>query len=144
VKIYTRHGDGGETGIWGGVRLAKDEARMEAIGTVDELNAAIGLAAAAVRDASCFDNEDPVPGLLGLVQHAGLQVHGVQRDDLGGDQPGRGQRQRGRDRGSFVLGAGFEHEHCAWPTGSPGVRQDTPSLKLAQRRAFGGHDPAEL
>ena len=37
MKIYTRHGDGGETGIWGGLRLAKDEARMEAIGTVDEL-----------------------------------------------------------------------------------------------------------
>ena len=68
MKIYTRHGDGGEKGIWGGVRLAKDEARMEAIGTVDELNATIGFAAAAVRDASCFEDEDPVPGLLGLVQ----------------------------------------------------------------------------
>ena len=50
MKIYTRHGDGGETGIWGGLRLAKDEARLEAIGTVDELNAAIGFAAAAVRE----------------------------------------------------------------------------------------------
>jgi cob(I)alamin adenosyltransferase len=45
VKIYTRKGDTGETGIWGGKRLGKDEARMEAIGTVDECNATIGLAA---------------------------------------------------------------------------------------------------
>ena len=42
VKIYTRNGDGGQTGIWGGVRLAKDEVRMEAIGSVDGLNAAVG------------------------------------------------------------------------------------------------------
>ena len=47
MKIYTRHGDGGETGIWGGLRLAEDEARLEAIGTVDELNAAIGFAGTA-------------------------------------------------------------------------------------------------
>jgi cob(I)alamin adenosyltransferase len=61
VKIYTRHGDGGETGIWGGLRLAKDEARLEAIGTVDELNAAIGFAAASVRDSGCFGSADPYP-----------------------------------------------------------------------------------
>ena len=68
MKIYTRKGDGGQTGIWGGVRLSKDEARMEAIGTVDELNAMVGLAAAAARDAGCFGDESPVRGLLGLVQ----------------------------------------------------------------------------
>jgi cob(I)alamin adenosyltransferase len=68
VKIYTRKGDGGQTGIWGGVRLSKDDARMEAIGTVDELNAVVGLAAAAARDAGCFGDEDPVRGLLGSVQ----------------------------------------------------------------------------
>jgi cob(I)alamin adenosyltransferase len=45
VKIYTRKGDTGETGIWGGRRIGKDEARMEAIGTVDECNATLGLAA---------------------------------------------------------------------------------------------------
>jgi cob(I)alamin adenosyltransferase len=68
VKIYTRKGDEGQTGIWGGVRLAKDEARIEAIGSVDELNAAIGFAAAALQEANRFDDGDPVPGLLGSVQ----------------------------------------------------------------------------
>jgi cob(I)alamin adenosyltransferase len=46
MKIYTRKGDGGETGIWGGRRLSKDDARVEAIGSVDECNAALGLALA--------------------------------------------------------------------------------------------------
>ena len=46
MKIYTRKGDTGETGLLGGGRVAKDDARIEAYGTVDELNAAIGLARA--------------------------------------------------------------------------------------------------
>jgi cob(I)alamin adenosyltransferase len=44
VKIYTRTGDGGETSLAGGRRVAKDEARVCAYGDVDEANAAIGLA----------------------------------------------------------------------------------------------------
>lgn len=43
VKIYTRTGDGGSTGLFGGPRVAKDDARIEAYGTVDELNAFLGL-----------------------------------------------------------------------------------------------------
>ena len=46
MKIYTRKGDAGQTGIWGGRRLSKDHVRMEAIGAVDECNAAIGAALA--------------------------------------------------------------------------------------------------
>ncbi len=42
-KIYTRTGDGGSTGLGDGERVAKDSARVEAYGTVDELNSAIGL-----------------------------------------------------------------------------------------------------
>ncbi|HEX5113884.1 MAG TPA: cob(I)yrinic acid a,c-diamide adenosyltransferase [Pseudonocardiaceae bacterium] len=45
MKIYTRKGDTGQTGIWGGRRVGKDEARIEAIGTVDECNAALGVVA---------------------------------------------------------------------------------------------------
>jgi cob(I)alamin adenosyltransferase len=41
-KIYTRTGDGGETGLAGGARTPKDSARIEALGAVDELNAALG------------------------------------------------------------------------------------------------------
>ena len=44
LKIYTKTGDDGTTGVLGNRRLRKDDLRIEAYGTVDELNAAIGLA----------------------------------------------------------------------------------------------------
>lgn len=47
MKLYTKTGDDGTTGLFGGQRVSKDHPRVEAYGTVDELNAAIGLAAAA-------------------------------------------------------------------------------------------------
>ena len=46
MKIYTRTGDEGDTGLFGGPRVPKDDARVEAYGAVDELNAALGVAAA--------------------------------------------------------------------------------------------------
>jgi len=46
MKIYTRTGDAGETGLFGGGRVGKDDPRVEAYGEVDELNAAVGLARA--------------------------------------------------------------------------------------------------
>lgn len=42
-RIYTRGGDGGLTSLGDGTRVAKDDARIEAYGTVDELNAVLGL-----------------------------------------------------------------------------------------------------
>ena len=46
LKIYTKTGDQGTTGLFGGGRVSKDDPRVEAYGDVDELNAAIGLARA--------------------------------------------------------------------------------------------------
>jgi cob(I)alamin adenosyltransferase len=45
MKIYTRTGDKGETGLFGGKRVSKASLRIEAYGTADELNAALGMAA---------------------------------------------------------------------------------------------------
>jgi cob(I)alamin adenosyltransferase len=42
-RIYTRTGDDGTTGLGDGSRVAKDDARVEAYGTVDELNSAVGM-----------------------------------------------------------------------------------------------------
>jgi cob(I)alamin adenosyltransferase len=46
MKIYTRSGDEGETGLFGGGRVRKDHPRVAAYGDVDELNSAIGMARA--------------------------------------------------------------------------------------------------
>ncbi len=46
MTIYTRTGDTGETGLFGGGRVPKDHARVQAYGDVDELNSAIGVARA--------------------------------------------------------------------------------------------------
>lgn len=43
MKIYTKTGDAGETGLFGGPRVSKDHVRIEAFGTVDELNSHLGL-----------------------------------------------------------------------------------------------------
>jgi cob(I)alamin adenosyltransferase len=50
MKIYTRHGDDGSTGLFGGQRVRKDDPRIECYGTVDELNASLGLAAATLAE----------------------------------------------------------------------------------------------
>jgi len=46
VKIYTKTGDSGDTGLFGGGRVPKDDPRVEAYGDVDELNANLGMARA--------------------------------------------------------------------------------------------------
>lgn len=49
MKIYTKRGDGGETDLFGGGRVGKEHARVEAYGVVDELNAALGVCAAETK-----------------------------------------------------------------------------------------------
>ena len=62
MKIYTRGGDAGETGLLGGVRVAKDSLRTETCGQVDELNCLLGLA-------RCEDLPAALYALLARVQH---------------------------------------------------------------------------
>jgi cob(I)alamin adenosyltransferase len=47
MKIYTKTGDDGQTGLFGGERVSKSDARVDAYGSVDETNAALGVARAA-------------------------------------------------------------------------------------------------
>jgi cob(I)alamin adenosyltransferase len=51
-RIYTKTGDQGQTGLFGGGRVSKAHPRVEAYGAIDELNAALGFAAAALADPS--------------------------------------------------------------------------------------------
>ncbi len=63
MKIYTRTGDGGDTGLFGGGRVPKDHPRVAAYGEVDELNSVIGL----VRATPPLDFQDAL-------------LEGIQRD----------------------------------------------------------------
>lgn len=62
MRIYTRTGDAGETALFGGGRVKKAHPRVNAYGTIDELNSVLGLAIALTRDPEIRD------GLQGL-QH---------------------------------------------------------------------------
>ena len=55
MKIYTKFGDSGETALYGGTRVGKDARRIEAIGTVDELNAYIGYVQTLIEDTDLSD-----------------------------------------------------------------------------------------
>lgn len=55
MRIYTRTGDTGETGLIGGQRVPKDDPRVEAYGTVDELNAVLGVARCYLADLPDLD-----------------------------------------------------------------------------------------
>jgi cob(I)alamin adenosyltransferase len=61
VKIYTRTGDGGQTGLFDGTRVPKSHPRVSAYGEVDELNAWLGLVAAQSED-------DQLRGMLEQMQ----------------------------------------------------------------------------
>jgi cob(I)alamin adenosyltransferase len=62
TKVYTRTGDDGTTGLGGGQRVGKDTLRIEAYGTVDELNSVLGVALASGLNAD-------VAGPLGAIQN---------------------------------------------------------------------------
>ena len=61
-KIYTRTGDSGSTGLGDGSRVSKDDLRVEAYGTVDELNSAVGFLLMA-------DLAEKIRGCLVRIQH---------------------------------------------------------------------------
>jgi cob(I)alamin adenosyltransferase len=65
VKIYTRTGDSGETGLFGGVRVSKSDPRVAAYGDVDELKATLGLARAALVE---HDAQSPLAAMIERIQ----------------------------------------------------------------------------
>src|SRR6185295_19303051 len=69
MKIYTRTGDDGSTGLFGGGRVRKSDLRIECYGTIDELNAAIGFAAAALAGAAAKADGDDLGDSLRQIQH---------------------------------------------------------------------------
>lgn len=79
MKLYTKHGDDGSTGLIGGTRVPKNDPRVAAYGDVDETNAAIGAVIAGCNDEETVAN-------LRLIQ-AELFVLGAELATPSGEQP---------------------------------------------------------
>lgn len=69
-KIYTKSGDGGDTSLVGGQRVRKNSLRIESYGTVDELNAVVGLCRRANQTEAATDTvRDEIDGFLHTIQN---------------------------------------------------------------------------
>lgn len=84
MKIYTKTGDAGETGLFGGKRVSKADLRVEAYGEVDELNAQMGWAATLIQDQSLLEEICVIQSELfalgaDLATVPGSQAAGAQR-----------------------------------------------------------------
>lgn len=92
MRIYTRTGDKGETGLFGGGRVPKDAPRVEAYGAVDELNAALGWALASLSNEEVRSRIQSVqPDLFTLGAHLATPPtrEGRRRPDLPSLDEGR-------------------------------------------------------
>ena len=90
-RLYTRTGDRGQTGLFGGRRVPKDHPRVASYGTIDELNAALGVAIASIRQRA-------VAAVLRQVQNELFDIGA----ELASDRPVRRGKQR---PGVFQLAA---------------------------------------
>ena len=69
TRVYTRSGDGGDTGLVGGKRVPKDTLRIEAYGTIDELSSIVGVARVFNADAPATPARDRIEDILKRVQN---------------------------------------------------------------------------
>ena len=84
-KVYTRTGDEGETGLVGGRRIAKEHLRIEAYGTVDELNSVIGLGRSFLAQKEDSLHRDKLDLILEAVQQRLFDI-GSELATLPGDE----------------------------------------------------------
>ncbi len=84
-KVYTRTGDEGETGLVGGRRIAKEHLRIEAYGTVDELNSVIGLSRSFLAQKENSLHRDKLDLILEAVQQRLFDI-GSELATLPGDE----------------------------------------------------------
>lgn len=88
MKIYTRRGDRGETDLFGGERVGKDALRVEAYGAVDELNASLGVGAAASRQADVRALVEEIQATLFSLGSYLATPEGSHREKAGIPEPG--------------------------------------------------------
>jgi cob(I)alamin adenosyltransferase len=138
MKIYTKTGDEGTTGLFGGARVRKDEARVEAYGTVDELNSVVGVA----RTASLPPDVEVV--LAGVQED--LFVIGAELATVAGKEEKLPMALLGQDRTALLEGAIDRMEEkmpaltsFVIPGGAPGgafLHQARTVCRRAERRVL--------
>lgn len=69
MKVYTKTGDAGTTGLFGGPRVPKNDPRIDAYGTVDELNAVLGELRAELARSDAGSAGDRLDSVLDRIQH---------------------------------------------------------------------------
>ncbi len=89
MKLYTRRGDNGLTDLYGGRRVSKDSLRVEAYGTVDELNSLIGLVRCSSGPASVLE---PLASIQSRLFEIGADL-ATPEDDA---EEGEGQKRKAR------------------------------------------------
>ena len=122
TKVYTRSGDDGTTGLGGGQRVGKDSPRIEAYGTVDELNSVVGVALAAGLNEAIAG---PLSGIQNELFHLGSDLCILEQDKARLPVPRIEERhvvalEKLMDRLSEELSP---LENFILPGGSPGAAQ---------------------
>ena len=85
-RVYTRHGDQGETRLVGGQKISKADLRIESYGTVDELNAYIGAARVSCLELGCHELADILHGVQNALFNLGSLL-ATKLEDLHPQQP---------------------------------------------------------
>lgn len=80
MKVYTKTGDKGKTSLIGGTRIAKNDIRLNAYGTIDELNSFIGLLVS-------FLDDERINIFLGTIQNTLFDIGGILATDLEKTKP---------------------------------------------------------
>ena len=102
MKLYTRTGDQGQTGLYGADRVSKAHPRVEAYGTVDELNSALGLARAHASGDATLDAD------LEYLQNALF--------DVGADLEAKNKVSTTRDIRDVRAPSAATHRFGCWPS----------------------------
>jgi len=85
TKVYTRTGDSGKTGLVGGKRLPKDHSRIEAYGTVDELNSVLGIVLSYLMQKEASEQRKKLGIILEAIQQKLFDI-GSELATLPGDE----------------------------------------------------------
>ncbi|MGE0757592.1 MAG: cob(I)yrinic acid a,c-diamide adenosyltransferase [Pirellulaceae bacterium] len=104
MKIYTKTGDSGQTGLFAGPRVWKDDPRIEAYGTIDELNATLG----------CVQTELPPPEMADLVTRIQHHLFAIGAE-LASPDPTRSGTKMIRDQHITELEEAIDHWDAQLP-----------------------------